>query len=83
MKLETLCLHGGHVPDSATLSRAVPVYRTASFVFKNTEHAANLFALKELGNILHRHILQSPAPVANNPDNAELPAQSMAVTLFS
>jgi hypothetical protein len=39
--------------------------------------------LKELGNILHMHILQSPAPVANNPDNAELPAQSMAVTLFS
>lgn len=54
MKLETLCLHGGHVPDSATLSRAVPVYRTASFVFKNTEHAANLFALKELGNIYTR-----------------------------
>ena len=54
MKLETLCLHGGHVPDSATLSRAVPVYRTASFVFKNTEHAANLFSLKELGNIYTR-----------------------------
>ena len=54
MKLETLCLHGGHVPDSATLSRAVPVYRTASFVFKNTDHAANLFALKELGNIYTR-----------------------------
>lgn len=54
MKLETLCLHGGHVPDSATLCRAVPVYRTASFVFKNTEHAANLFALKELGNIYTR-----------------------------
>ena len=54
MKLETLCLHGGHVPDSATLSRAVPVYRTASFVFKDTEHAANLFALKELGNIYTR-----------------------------
>ena len=44
MKLETLCLHGGHQPDSATLSRAVPVYRTSSYVFKRTEHAANLFA---------------------------------------
>ena len=54
MKLETLCLHGGHQPDSATLSRAVPVYRTSSYVFKSTEHAANLFALRELGNIYTR-----------------------------
>ena len=54
MKLETLCLHGGQQPDSATGARAVPVYRTASYVFKNTEHAANLFALKELGNIYTR-----------------------------
>ena len=54
MKLETLCLHGGQSPDPTTLSRAVPVYRTASYVFKNTEHAANLFALKELGNIYTR-----------------------------
>ena len=54
MKLETLCLHGGHTPDPTTLSRAVPVYRTSSFVFKNTEHAANLFALRELGNIYTR-----------------------------
>jgi O-acetylhomoserine (thiol)-lyase len=54
MKLETLCLHGGTQPDPTTLSRAVPVYRTSSFVFKNTEHAANLFALKELGNIYTR-----------------------------
>jgi O-acetylhomoserine (thiol)-lyase len=54
MKMETLCLHGGHTPDPTTLSRAVPVYRTASYVFKNTEHAANLFALRELGNIYTR-----------------------------
>jgi len=54
MKFETLCLHGGHSPDPQTLSRAVPVYRTASYVFKNSEHAANLFALKELGNIYTR-----------------------------
>jgi O-acetylhomoserine (thiol)-lyase len=54
MKLETLCLHGGQQPDPTTLSRAVPVYRTASYVFKDTEHAANLFALKELGNIYTR-----------------------------
>lgn len=54
MKHETLCLHGGHQPDSETLARAVPIYRTSSYVFKNTEHAANLFALKELGNIYTR-----------------------------
>ncbi len=54
MKFETTCLHGGTEPDPTTNSRAVPVYRTSSFVFKNTEHAANLFALKELGNIYSR-----------------------------
>jgi O-acetylhomoserine (thiol)-lyase len=54
MKHETLCLHGGTQPDPTTLSRGVPVYRTSSFVFRDTEHAANLFALKELGNIYTR-----------------------------
>ena len=54
MKLETLCLHGGTQPDPVTLSRAVPIYRTSSYVFKSTEHAANLFALRELGNIYSR-----------------------------
>ncbi len=54
MKIETQCLHAGHEPDPTTLSRAVPVYRTSSYVFNNTEHAANLFALKELGNIYSR-----------------------------
>jgi len=54
MKFETLCLHGGQQPDPVTLSRAVPIYRTSSYVFRNTEHAANLFALKELGNIYTR-----------------------------
>ncbi len=54
MKLETLCLHGGHEPDPTTHARAVPVYRTTAYVFDSTEHAANLFALKELGNIYSR-----------------------------
>jgi len=54
MKFETLALHAGHNIDQDTLSRAVPVYRTSAYVFKNTEHAANLFALKELGNIYTR-----------------------------
>jgi O-acetylhomoserine (thiol)-lyase len=52
--LETLALHAGQTVDSDTLSRAVPVYQTTSYVFKNTEHAANLFALKEFGNIYTR-----------------------------
>lgn len=51
---ETLALHAGQTPDSATLSRGIPVYRTSSYVFKNTAHAANLFALKEPGNIYTR-----------------------------
>ncbi len=54
MKHETLCLHGGQKPDPTTNSRALPVYRTASYVFNSAEHAANLFALKELGNIYTR-----------------------------
>ncbi|HOK41604.1 MAG TPA: O-acetylhomoserine aminocarboxypropyltransferase/cysteine synthase [bacterium] len=54
-KFETLALHAGQEkPDESTLSRAVAVYRTSSYVFKNTEHAANLFALKESGNIYTR-----------------------------
>lgn len=53
-RFETLALHAGQTPDSDTLSRGVPVYRTSSYVFKDTEHAANLFALKELGNIYTR-----------------------------
>ena len=47
-------LHSGYSPDPTTGSRAVPLYQTTSYQFKNTEHAANLFALKELGNIYTR-----------------------------
>jgi O-acetylhomoserine (thiol)-lyase len=54
-KLDTLALHvGQETADPATNARAVPIYQTSSYVFKNTEHAANLFALKELGNIYTR-----------------------------
>jgi O-acetylhomoserine (thiol)-lyase len=53
--LSTLAVHAGQEsPDPATGSRAVPIYQTASYVFKSTDHAANLFALKELGNIYTR-----------------------------
>ena len=51
---ETLQLHAGQVPDPTTGSRAVPIYQTSSYVFKNAEHGANLFALKEFGNIYTR-----------------------------
>jgi O-acetylhomoserine (thiol)-lyase len=54
MKFETLALHAGQTIDQDTLSRGVPIYRTSAYMFKNTEHAANLFALKELGNIYTR-----------------------------
>ena len=51
---ETISLHGGQSPDPATNARAVPIYQTSSFVFNDTDHAANLFALKESGNIYTR-----------------------------
>lgn len=54
LKFETLALHGGQQVDPTTTSRGVPVYRTSSYVFPSTERAANLFALKELGNIYSR-----------------------------
>jgi len=53
-QFDTLALHAGHTPDSETLSRAVPIYQTSSYVFKSSEHAANLFGLKEFGNIYTR-----------------------------
>jgi O-acetylhomoserine (thiol)-lyase len=53
-RLSTLALHAGQVPDPTTTARAVPIYQTTSYVFKSTDHAANLFALKEFGNIYTR-----------------------------
>jgi O-acetylhomoserine (thiol)-lyase len=54
LRFETLAVHGGQAPDPQTLARGVPVHRTSSYVFKSTEHAANLFSLKEFGNIYTR-----------------------------
>jgi O-acetylhomoserine (thiol)-lyase len=54
LKFETLQLHAGQEADATTGSRAVPIYQTTSYVFKNSEHAANLFGLKEFGNIYTR-----------------------------
>lgn len=52
--LETLAVHAGQQIDPTTMSRAVPIYQTSSYGFRDTEHAANLFALKEFGNIYTR-----------------------------
>lgn len=81
MKFETICLHGGQQPDPTTLSRAVPIYRTSSYVFKSTEHAANLFALKELGNIYTR--LMNPTHDTLEQRVAALDGGSAALALAS
>ncbi len=54
LKFDTLQVHAGQTPDPDTGSRAVPIYQTTSYVFNDTEHASNLFALKEFGNIYTR-----------------------------
>lgn len=54
LKPETLALHGGQEADPTTGSRAVPIYQTVAYQFKNTDHAANLFGLREFGNIYNR-----------------------------
>jgi len=51
---DSILLHGGHEPDESSRSRAVPIYQTTSYNFKDTDHAADLFALKEFGNIYSR-----------------------------
>lgn len=53
-QLETLAIHAGQVPDPTTQARAVPVYRTTAYAFKSSQHGADLFALKESGNIYAR-----------------------------
>lgn len=80
MRLETKCLHSGYSPD-ATMSRAVPLYRTASYTFKNSEHAANLFALKELGNIYTR--LMNPTQDILEKRVAELEGGAAALAFSS
>ena len=81
MKLETICLHGGTAPDPVTLSRAVPIHRTSSFVFRDTEHAAHLFGLKELGNIYTR--LMNPTHDVLEKRVAELEGGAAALAVAS
>lgn len=79
-RFETLALHAGQRIDE-TLSRGVPIHRTASYLFKNTEHAANLFALKELGNIYTR--LMNPTTDVLEQRMAQLEGGVAAVALAS
>ena len=52
--IETLAIHAGQIPDPTTLARAVPVYRTTAYAFLNSKHGADLFGLRESGNIYAR-----------------------------
>ena len=54
MGFSTRSLHAGQTPDKASLARAVPIYQTTSFVFEDSTHAAELFALQKFGNIYTR-----------------------------
>ena len=79
--IETQVLHAGYQSDPTTLSRAVPIYRTSSFEFKSTEHAANLFGLKEAGNIYTR--LMNPTTDVLEKRVAELEGGAAALALSS
>ena len=52
--IETLCIHAGQLPDSATGARAVPIYQSAAYVFDDSDHAASLFNLQTFGNVYTR-----------------------------
>jgi O-acetylhomoserine/O-acetylserine sulfhydrylase len=81
MHYETLQVHAGHTPDETTLSRAVPIYQTTSYIFKNTEHAKKLFALEEFGNIYTR--LQNPTTDVLEKRIAELEGGVAALAVAS
>ncbi len=77
----TLALHAGQVPDPTTNSRAVPIYQTSSYTFDSAEHAANLFSLKEMGNIYTR--LMNPTTDVLEKRLAELDGGVGALALAS
>ncbi len=80
-KFETTALHGGQVPDPTTGSRGVPIYRTTAYQFTDTSHAADLFALKELGNIYTR--IMNPTQDVLEKRAAELEGGAAALALAS
>jgi O-acetylhomoserine (thiol)-lyase len=79
--LETLALHAGQVPDPTTQARAVPVYRTTAFTFRNAKHGADLFALREPGNIYAR--LMNPTNDVLEQRLARMDGGAAALTLAS
>ncbi len=79
--LETLALHAGQIPDPATQARAVPVYRTTAYNFRNSQHGADLFALREPGNIYAR--LMNPTNDVLEKRLAALESGAAALTLSS
>lgn len=80
-RYETLAIHAGQVPDPATLARAVPVYRTTAFNFKSAKHGADLFALREPGNIYAR--LMNPTNDVLEKRLAALEGGAAAISLSS
>lgn len=80
-RFETLCLHAGHTPDAETRSRALPVYRTTSYVFDDSDHAADLFSLKQPGNIYTR--IMNPTQDALEKRMAALEGGAGALALAS
>ena len=80
-KFETLQLHAGQDVDSTTNSRAVPIYQTTSYLFNNSEHAANLFGLKEFGNIYTR--IMNPTTDVFEKRVAALEGGTMALAVAS
>ena len=80
-KLQTKCLHAGYTPEATTKSQAVPLYRTAAYRFDSIEHAANLFALKEMGNIYTR--LMNPTTAVLEERVAALEGGAAALALAS
>ncbi len=85
----TIALHAGHQPDQDTLSRAVPIYQTTSYAFRDSEHAANLFALKEFGNIYTRlmnptnDVLEKRLAALNNGTGAVSTSSGMAAIFYA
>ena len=87
--IDTRALHAGHTPDADTLSRAVPIYQTTSYMFRDSEHAANLFALKEFGNIYTRlmnpttGVLEQRLAALHGAPGAVATASGMAAVFYS
>ena len=78
---ETIALHGGQSPDPTTNARAVPIYQTTSYTFDSTEHAADLFALKQLGNIYTR--IMNPTSSVLEQRLAQLEGSGLVETPFA